>query len=759
MTRIDALLSSIAAEAIGWALLHLLWQGAVLALVVAAVLALMKTQSANARYLVACTSLLLLLALPVVTGVRVYRASVLESEPVRQSRGASIVSTVTTLDVLMSEIRREITGDSSIPLRQRLLDRLETLLPSLVAFWISGVLFLTLRLLFGWLRVSALTRGATEAPQRWQRTLESLSARLSLPQSIALLESRLVDVPMVIGWIRPVVLVPATALTGLSPDQLETILAHELAHIRRHDYLVNVIQSAVETLLFFHPGVWWLSRQIRIERENCCDDIAVAVCGNPVVYARALTELEGLRTISRQYALGANGGSLRERVVRLLSSPSSRCSYRWVTGASLISVLAAVAIAAPISLFAYQKATARAAEKPVASVSTAEAETPTHAVIDAVSDGTSIDVVAESAPEHEPETTITLVDDDGVDVTPPAAPIAPAPPHSSVHHFQYSGTFSPLTPAAPIAPQTPLTPLVSTTPVTPTTPTTPTTPSTPMTSPYAPRGLASPSMLSPLPSPRASLRPLPVAAVVASAPPLPRAPRAAVPGRIPGQFIYNDFDLTYAPPKPRKRWDGKLTVDQLIALRTAGVDGNYINELRSLGYGDLSFQEILELRVQGVSSKFISEMSAAGFTHLSAGQLAELRAHSIGVEFMDQLKKSGYAGLPLREVIDLKVHGVTSDYIKGMVAAGIGKPTAKQLLNLRIQGVRPEFIAEMVAAGVGSVNSEDLIELRLNGVTANLVKSLREAGFDKLSAAELIRLRVSGIDIGFLEEMKQYRKK
>ena len=92
----------------------------------------------------------------------------------------------------------------------------------------------------------------------------------------------LVDVPTVIGWLRPVVLVPASALAGMTPQQLEAILAHELAHIRRHDYLVNLLQTLVETLLFYHPAVWWLSRRIRIERENCCDDLAVSLCGDPV---------------------------------------------------------------------------------------------------------------------------------------------------------------------------------------------------------------------------------------------------------------------------------------------------------------------------------------------------------------------------------------------------------------------------------------------------------------------------------------------
>ena len=95
----------------------------------------------------------------------------------------------------------------------------------------------------------------------------------------------MVEVPTVIGWLRPVVLMPASALSGMGPQQLEAILAHELAHIRRHDYLVNLLQTVVETLLFYHPAVWWLSGRIRVERENCCDDLAVSLCGDPYAYA------------------------------------------------------------------------------------------------------------------------------------------------------------------------------------------------------------------------------------------------------------------------------------------------------------------------------------------------------------------------------------------------------------------------------------------------------------------------------------------
>src|SRR5207247_762569 len=122
-------------------------------------------------------------------------------------------------------------------------------------------------------------------------------------------ESALVDVPTVVGCMRPVILLPIAAISNLTPSQIEAILAHELAHIRRHDYLVNLLQTLAETLLFYHPGVWWVSARIREEREHCCDDVAVEVCGDAVIYARALAELETWRVESTALTIAATGGS------------------------------------------------------------------------------------------------------------------------------------------------------------------------------------------------------------------------------------------------------------------------------------------------------------------------------------------------------------------------------------------------------------------------------------------------------------------
>lgn len=168
---------------------------------------------------------------------------------------------------------------------------------------------LSTRLLAGWLLAVRLRRhGTRQVSDEWRRRVQTLSRRLRVSRPVRVLESVVVQVPAVVGWLRPVLLLPASALAGLTPTQLEAVIAHELAHIRRHDYLVNGLQTAVETLLFYHPAVWWVSTRIRQKREHCCDDVAIALCGDPVEYGRALV-------------VAASGGSLTARIRRLVDGP------------------------------------------------------------------------------------------------------------------------------------------------------------------------------------------------------------------------------------------------------------------------------------------------------------------------------------------------------------------------------------------------------------------------------------------------------
>jgi beta-lactamase regulating signal transducer with metallopeptidase domain len=315
-------------QALGRALLHSLWQGACVALLAGAALWLLRGRSPNARYAVACSALALMLLLPVLTvwGSGGPAQGVEADEMLTQTSAPAETASVPGVSTRVAgEAQAAGAGRNFIPRLQSSEERMRLWLPWLTLVWLAGVSVLSARMLGGLVYTRRLRRhGVRPAGGFWQERAEEIARRLLVSRPVKVLESALVCVPTAVGWLRPVILLPASAFTGLTPQQLETILAHELAHIRRHDYLFNLLQAVAETLLFYHPAAWWLSRRVRVERELICDDLAVAATGDALTYARALTQLERLRKGAPRLALAADGGQLRSRVLRLVGAEPRR---------------------------------------------------------------------------------------------------------------------------------------------------------------------------------------------------------------------------------------------------------------------------------------------------------------------------------------------------------------------------------------------------------------------------------------------------
>jgi len=218
----------------------------------------------------------------------------------------------------------------------------------LAPIWLVGVIVLALRQLAGWLLSQRMLATATPvSDRRLQDRVNVLLRSMGIRRAVRVVQSMIADVPMVLGTIRPVLIAPTSLVTGLSPDQWDAILAHELGHIRRYDYLLNLLLLAFETLLFYHPAVWWLSRQIRVEREHCCDDLAARVCGSPVALAEGLSAIEAARLQGGNTGLavaatgwGRRGVTLR-RVRRILgfSETRDRRNAPWLAGLLVLTVV------------------------------------------------------------------------------------------------------------------------------------------------------------------------------------------------------------------------------------------------------------------------------------------------------------------------------------------------------------------------------------------------------------------------------------
>nr|WP_315472686.1 TonB family protein [uncultured Undibacterium sp.] len=307
-------------QALGWSLVHFVWQGCVIALVLAVVLLLTRKARAQLRYAIACVALLLCAALPVWKFVQALE------------RGTSVDMTLqATAQVAMS------TQDVH-PLMQ-VSAAVQNNLHWIVFCWALVVALLSVRLCLGlwWLQgYSSGQRGQVNL--YWQAQLDELAQQFALPGRVLLRVVKDIESPLTIGWLRPMVLVPASLVTGMEPSYLQALLAHELAHIRRYDYLMNLIQNLIEMILFFHPAVWWISKKIRNERENIADDLAASMLGEPRRLALALQELELLQFTTPQLAQAAHGGNLMSRIKRLIRPEVQ--SINWKTAVTVFGVTA-----------------------------------------------------------------------------------------------------------------------------------------------------------------------------------------------------------------------------------------------------------------------------------------------------------------------------------------------------------------------------------------------------------------------------------
>jgi ankyrin repeat protein/beta-lactamase regulating signal transducer with metallopeptidase domain len=305
-------------ERLGWVLIHFLWEGTFIALVLALLLRLLVQASSPARYAVTAGALLACALAPAITWAVLNSQAGMPAPMAATSVTPMPVSSenITPLFNSSSNSGRPAITEQLTPWPVRLSQVADLSLPYMVGLWFLGVVILSTRLTFGWIWIKRLCRSGIPAQDPLcLENFQSLLARMRIGHPIRLLESALIEVPTLIGWLQPTILVPIALFTGMTPEQLEAIFAHELAHVRRYDYLANLLQTVIETVLFYHPAIWWISRKVREERENCCDDIVIDVMQNRLVYASALARLEEVRTPS--LALTAAGGPLLQRIRRI----------------------------------------------------------------------------------------------------------------------------------------------------------------------------------------------------------------------------------------------------------------------------------------------------------------------------------------------------------------------------------------------------------------------------------------------------------
>lgn len=317
-------------QALGWTLLHFIWQGALVGVIFAGLRSLIPASHCNARYANGLAALALLLVFPLITLFAMLRPE-MQSDSVPGV--AEAISTVTV---------------AAAATHSTALSMMDIALQWVVCLWVAGVLLMAYRSWYQWRSLVQIARKWSQSNPELEAALLALAGRFEFVRRIKVLVSDHIDTPILIGWFKPVILLPTAVVLGFPRQQIELILAHELGHLRRYDHVVNLVQAMVETLLFYHPVVHWISREVRNEREICCDTLVLhKTSSDPREYARTLAALEELRQPPAQLALAATGGVLLDRVRRILGGQrgTMKRSGRWpwlfaIAGAAIALLVA-----------------------------------------------------------------------------------------------------------------------------------------------------------------------------------------------------------------------------------------------------------------------------------------------------------------------------------------------------------------------------------------------------------------------------------
>jgi beta-lactamase regulating signal transducer with metallopeptidase domain len=619
-------------ESLGWTLVHFCWQAAAIALVYWLTDAVLRKARSQTRYVLALATMLLMLvsALATFAYEETRGDTALSSSPDAFSSPAMVAIGSSISNDLAPLVGLKTAGAATQPV----LLPLSRFLPWLDVAWLLGVACLSTRTIGGWRLIHRLRRSALlQAPEAVYADFVWLCERLGITRQVSLYISHHIQEPLTIGIVRPLVIVPVSALMALSPEQLEAVLAHELAHVCRADYLWNLVQTMVETLLFFHPAVWWLGRRLREQRELCCDDVAVESCADPLLYATALLRLEERRTQRLSLAMALDGhrpwSGLSLRIARILGETNGEKGPRELVPIPLAGICAAlllVLLPMPHLFAGLRKNMQPQAAPPAVSAppgftsAPAALNLPTPVVSNVVHASSAVS----PAPRMDQVALLPAAGNDG------AAVIATRGAQGSgrgAGEGAGDGAGGNEEQAA--------------------------------------AGDASGHKPDYIDGMRAAGYDVDIDKYVA----------------MKVQGITPEYAQAMA-----KVGFGKPSADDLIAMKVQGVTPEYVSELRTAGLLPSTMSDLVSYRIFKVTPEFVSGMKAAGFDSIPPEKLVALRVHNVTPEYAKTVKQQ-YPSATIDELIQLRIFHIDDAFLAAAKRHGFSSLSIEKLVQLRISGV------------------------------------------------------------------------
>jgi len=679
-----------ASAPISQALIHSLWLGGLIAAILAIGLIFLKGSDPRLRYLLACLAMILTVALTLATGSYLVLKNDPASAAVSNSRpepAATIYESVpgtgnTIIDV---DSRPTVASEKAWSLK--------SIQNRFFPVWIVGILIMSAYHLAGWRRIKGFVLKRTvDITDDWHGRVMRLCQSLNIHRPVRIMKSSWARVPCVVGWVRPVILMPVSVLSGLTVADLEMILAHELAHIRRHDILMGYIQIAIETILFFNPAIWWISRQIRIEREHCCDDVAIGLSGDRIRYARALTNLEELRGSRSSLAMAASG-SLLHRVRRLAGVTSSPYRFSAVSAITVFLLTAALVLGLGVTGDSMPKDIGGPNQGMVENYQPGEDDIKGDWEIRTVRDRIQFMLHF----KHDWHYGFTIKPGD---ISPEITAVTTYfELRRDAGTFHFMGKFG-----------------------------------------NDGGGLwgdgdcyfeADPKYVEVMAKYGFHLKD----------------------SQEVLKFAMHEITLDYVKGLTEAGYTD-LSKDELLTAHIHDVTPEYITALDELGYQHLDMEELVEMKIHDVEPETIREYQNLGYKNLSQSDLVNMQIHDVDPEYIAELNDLGYKDLDSDELVEMKIHDVEPEVIRKYKELGYRDLDESELVNMQIHDVDPEYIAELSDLGYNDLNSDELVEMQIHDVEPEVIRDYQELGYKDLSESQLVSMQIHDVEPIFIKELQ-----
>jgi beta-lactamase regulating signal transducer with metallopeptidase domain len=723
MQTIPSILPANLAEAFGWMVLHSIWQSAAIAFLAAVAMILLRNQPAMLRYRVANAALLSILVAAVCTFIYYY---VPTGAPAAMEMNSIAPASNTTMLPNGNQFVEPIAEQSSLLSSKTWQDYFSPHLPLIVLLWFVGMSVFLLRLMGNFAYVSYLKKHLCFSVESyWEEVLQGLMQRAGVWRSIQLMESALVQTPLLVGYLKPVILFPVGMINRLDPHEVEAILAHELAHILHHDYLLNLLQSIVEAMFYFNPAVWWLSDKIRQEREIAADDAAIRLTGDSMAYAKTLVAVQelaferGMGAAAFAFA-GHRKGQLFQRIQHVLQikSPKNFNMEKMVGTLAVVLVLFGLGYSQSKGNFAFGQNEAQMSVTGKPSTGVWQADLKGDEVCMTFSrrfDGgswSSSDCYAKTE-----FTALPMGKEGEFTMTQAAGKMTFTGKFEGDEGYGKFSFVADKSFADWVAQQ-------------------------------GITGVDDDAMYQLFFAKTDK-------AYVNS---LKQAGYAKITSDNLVALSIHDVTIEKINSYNQlaeKLGDRKPNIDDVVALSIHDVTPQFAQQLESIGFKNLKMDDVMAYKIHEITPDFVKYCNDMGFKNLSPDDVMSFKIHEITTEYLGDLKSAGLTNLSADDVLAMKIHGVTPETVGRFKSMGFDNISQDEILSLQVHEIGPEFLAEMTKLGFKDLSPDEAMSLKVHGISADFIQKLKEAGFENLSMDDVISCKVHSIDAAYVAELKK----